>query len=115
MLDIDNKYVKEVTVQKTLYENISDNNFLYLVLYKDFAEIKFNIIELVVVENINTLCDEFIKGNYTIKLYMNNKSLLYSKLVWKKNGLKKYNQKTKYGFLRCKKINEIEIIKGIHW
>jgi len=114
-MDIDNKHIKEATAEKTLYENINNDNFLYLVLYKDFAEIKFDIIELVIVNNIDMLCNEFIKGNYSIKLYLNNRNLLYSKFIWKDKNLRKYNQKTEYGFLRCKKIKEIEIIQGVIW
>lgn len=115
VVNVDNRYIKESSSEKTLYENIINDNFLYIILYKDFAEIKFNIIELVLVKDIDILCNEFIEGNYTIKFYLSNKNLLHSKLVWHKKELRKYNQKTKYGFLRCKKINRIETIQGIIW
>lgn len=114
VIDIE-KYIKENTAEKTLYENVNTDNFLYLVLYKDFAEIKFNIVNLVIVNNIDILCDEFIKGNYFIKLFLNNGNLLYSKFIWKDKKLRQYNQKTKYGFLRFKKINKIQKIQGIMW
>jgi hypothetical protein len=114
-MEVDNKYIILSNKQRTVYENIVDDNILNVNLYDDFVEIRFNIVEGVFVDSIDRLCNEFFKGNYFIKYYCNNENLLYSKFLWKKKELRKFNFKTKYGFLRCKKINKIEQVQGIAW
>jgi len=66
-------------------------------------------------ENQSKVFNDFVSGNYFIKNYYNSKILLYSKFMWKSKDLKKFNFKTKYGFLPCKKINKIEQVQGIAW
>jgi hypothetical protein len=92
-----------------------NENLLVIDLKKDSLKIQFNLNENYFFENIEKIFDNFFLGNYFIKLYSNNEDLLYSKLIWTKKEMRKYNFRTKYGFLRCKKINEIEIIQGIIW
>ncbi|MDD1525122.1 hypothetical protein CYV15_05990 [Riemerella anatipestifer] len=109
------KYIIDQSIDRTVYEYKKDNNYLILSLYNDFVEIKFNIVEVILTKNIDELYQEFLNGNYYIKMYRRDNYLLYSKFVWKRRELRKYNQKTKYGFLRCKKINKVEMVKGIPW
>lgn len=114
MVSID-QYLKHSTLEKKSYEKVSNGDFLSLIIYNDFAEIKFNSIEFVLVKNVENLCSEFLGGKYTIKLYLYNSNMFYSKLIWKDKELRRYNQRTKYGVLRCEKINMIRIIQGIPW
>lgn len=66
-------------------------------------------------KNQSQVFNDFVLGNYIIKNYFYNESLIYSKFIWKNKELRKFNFKTKYVFLQCKKINKIEKIKGIIW
>ncbi|MGG5209819.1 hypothetical protein ACQWU4_12780 [Chryseobacterium sp. MIQD13] len=66
-------------------------------------------------ENQSRVFNDFVLGNYYIKNYYCDSNLIYSKFSWKNKELRKFNFKTKYVFLRCKRINRIEKIKGIVW
>ncbi|MCJ7933841.1 MAG: hypothetical protein MUW56_09445 [Chryseobacterium sp.] len=66
-------------------------------------------------ENQSRVFNDFVLGNYYIKNYYHDKSLLYSKFIWKNKELKKFNFQTKYGFVQFKKINKIEQVQGIAW
>ncbi|MGK6342181.1 hypothetical protein ACMGDK_08090 [Chryseobacterium sp. DT-3] len=96
-------------------EKETNENLLVIDLKKDSIKIQFNLNENYFFESIEEIFENFFKGNYFIKLYSNNEDLLYSKLIWKKKEMRKYNFRTKYGFLRCKKINKIENIQGVAW
>lgn len=114
-MDVNEKYIILSNKQRIVYENIVGDNILNVSLYDDFAEIRLNIVKGIFVENIDKLCHEFFKGNYLIKYYCNNDNLLYSKFIWKNKELRRFDFKTKYGFLRCKKVNRIKKIQGIAW
>lgn len=66
-------------------------------------------------ENQSKAFHAFVLGDYHIKKYYYNETLLYSKFIWENRELRKFNFKTKYGFLRCKRINKIELVQGIAW
>ncbi|AZA47445.1 hypothetical protein EG346_04270 [Chryseobacterium carnipullorum] len=96
-------------------ENEISEDLVVVDLEKESIKIQFNLNENYYFENVKDIFLNFFKGDYTIKYYFNNESLLYSKFIWKNKELKKFNFKTKYGFLRCKKINKIEQVQGIAW
>ncbi|KPH11438.1 hypothetical protein [Chryseobacterium sp. ERMR1:04] len=96
-------------------EKETNENLVVVDLEKESIKIQFNLNENYYFENVKDIFFNFFKGDYTIKYYCNDENLLYSKFIWKNNELRKFNFKTKYGFLRCKKINKIEQIKGIVW
>jgi hypothetical protein len=92
-----------------------NENLVVIDLEKESIKLQFNLNENYYFENINDIFFSFFNGAYMIKYYCNNESLLYSKFIWKNKELRKFNFKTKYGFLRCKKINKIEQVQGIAW
>ncbi|PQA91478.1 hypothetical protein B0A69_16820 [Chryseobacterium shigense] len=96
-------------------EKVISEDLVVVDLEKESIKIQFNLNENYYFENVKDIFFNFFKGDYTIKYYCNNESLLYSKFIWKNKELKKFNFKTKYGFLRCKKINKIEQVQGIAW
>lgn len=97
-----------------LEKNI-EGNLLCIEIDSESIKIQFNLIEQYYFENIEDIFFDFFEGTYVVKYYLRNSSILYSKLVWGNKKLKKYNQRTKYGFHLCKRINKIEIVKGIKW
>lgn len=101
---------KLIHLEKEINENL-----LIMDIEKDSIKIQFNLNENYYFENIKNIFLNFFTGNYIIKNYCNNESLLYSKFIWKNKELKKFNFNTKYGFLRCKKINKIEKVQGVSW
>ena len=92
-----------------------NQNLLIIDLEEDLVKIQFNLNENYFYEKVKEIFICFFQGNYMIKNYYHNEKLLYSKLIWKDKELKKYNFKTKYGFLFCKKINNIKIVEGVKW
>lgn len=110
----DNLYRFEIE-NEVIYLDFEKENYVSMQIAYKFIKIQFNTQENYFYENIEQIFINFIKGNYIIKYYLNNDKVLYSKFIWKNKNLKKYNFKTKYGFHFCRKINNIEVVKGVEW
>lgn len=92
-----------------------DDSLLSIEIEKSVIKIQFNLQENCFFKNIENIFYDYFNSKYKIKYYYNNERILYSKFIWQSKELKRYNFKTKYGFLHCRKINRIETIQGINW
>lgn len=106
----------DILSESSIYlEKEIDDNLLVVDLNETSLKIQFNLNENYFFENLEEIFKNYFQGKYIVKNYCYNDSLLYSKFIWKEKKLRKNNFKTKYCVLRCKKINEIEIMQGIPW